>query len=357
MLEPIRPKTAAHRKRALLLFAFVGPLLLALLSFQNFSQPKESATAAVTTASASTLIPLNLNFEAGYSWGPTFIDRQETKYAGTQYVVTPQLRAPYETGFKDYPFTIDYATNYKATFDVDGNQNRFLKMNITSNLPVEENYKDKVELNVTQTSDPMYGFDFTSQGSSPNRRYLAFDFKLDAKYQVPYQWALHMQAFQSCGFGPPFAIYVESRPPDGNPLGPVNLIFVAKDDASNSGTFPSGTKIYRDGYEIYRLNNVKRDQWHKMVIQFQPMHNNDMSNGPTNKGQIAMWYEGSTDKAFVWYHDWGYAPNATSDCSGKPLEAKLNFKLGIYRRRHNSTQIIGFDNIRFGTTMESVTAP
>ena len=234
---------------------------------------------------------------------------------------------------------------------------RFLKMKITSNLAVEENYKDKVELNITQSADPSTVLNFESQGASPNRRYLAFDFKLDAKYQVPYQWALHMQAFQSCGYTPPFAIYVEPRAQNENPMGPVNLIFVAKDNASEVGNIPPGTKIYQDGYELYRINNVKRDQWHNMVIQLQPMHNNDTSSDPTNRGQIALWYERSADKAFVWQHDWGYAPSSTSDCSGKPLEAKLNFKLGIYRRRHNSTQIIGFDNIRYGGTKESVTSP
>lgn len=241
-----------------------------------------------------------------------------------------KLRGP----ARDFDFTIDAGTQYDVWVDAihAAGGGRSLALKIYSDK--DENVKDKIELNVVKHYDP----ERVRLGDNISH-YLSFDFMLDPKYEAPKSWVLHVQVWQCCGMNPPFAIFVA---PNTARNGDVEFRFVVRDDIEQRKDAAASA-----GKEVYRMN-IARGEWNNMIIKMDPSDDDD-----TKEGRLAMWYNGSLK--FDYRGDWGYTPGQIAKKHNKEMLSDMAIKVGIYRRRQATTQILYFDNIRVGTTYDSVT--
>jgi hypothetical protein len=238
-----------------------------------------------------------------------------------------------------YEFTVDAGTNYDVWLDKGVSQHRSpddeaLGVKITADQDV--NVKDKILLNLFRHRDR----EAINIGSQDHTRYIAFNFKLDAAYEVPSSWALHLQIWQCCGGPPPFSI---RSSPGRDRKGPVELTFNVTEITGGSGS--------RGAQQIVHRMNVDRERWYNMVLKLNPE-----PHGARAKGNISMWLDGA--RQFSFDGQWGYEPGPNSSQAneiGEPIKPNMGIGLGVYRRRQKTTQIIYFDNIRYGRTFEAVT--
>lgn len=274
---------------------------------------------AVLSLPAWSFDPVQLDFEERFLLNKAEVRGQEQ----------PRLRGP----VRDFDFTVDTGTQYDVWLDArhaaSGRRSLALKIYSERN----ENVKDKIELNIVKHNEPGR-LTLDEDGA----RYLGFDFMLDRQYETPRGWALHVQAWQCCGLNPPFAIFVVPSPDKNSE---VEFRFVVRDDREQTKSAATSA-----GKEVYRLK-VPRGEWNNMVIRMEPSHNDD-----TREGRLAMWFNKSLK--FDYRGDWGYTPGQIARKRNKEMRPEMAIKVGIYRRRQATTQIIYFDNIRYGTTYDSV---
>jgi hypothetical protein len=235
-----------------------------------------------------------------------------------------------------YEFTVDPGTDYhvwlnkKASSHLAPDEALGFRITAKSN----ENVKDKILLNVFRHRDP----EAINLNSFESPKYISFRFKLDDKYEVPNQWALHLQLWQCCGGPPPFSIRVTPRP---DRHGPVEFTFNVTEIARGAG--PRGRQNV-----IHRMI-VDRSRWYSMMLKLDPQ-----PPGASRPGNIAVWLD--NDLSFSYDGYWGYAPGSSmqSEEIGSVLGPNIGLGLGVYRRRQKTTQIIYFDDIKVGRTYEAI---
>jgi hypothetical protein len=235
-----------------------------------------------------------------------------------------------------YTFVADIGTEFKVWLDklslgvrATDTRSRALAFQITADT--ESNVKDKIVLNVVKTNGPEH-FDLNAADTT---HFLSFDFMLDRTYQAPHFWLLHMQVWQCCGGVPPFAIHVA---PTRNPSAPIELLFCVQDDS-----YRSVEHAGEPGRIIYRMI-ATREQWNTMVLALTPGTDETPS-----IGGVTMWL--NKKLMFSWKGPWGFRPTVNGERG-----TSMGVDIGIYRRRQMGMQTIFFDNIRYGSTYNSVTS-
>jgi hypothetical protein len=200
-----------------------------------------------------------------------------------------------------------------------------------------ENAKSKFEYNIVKhhgNQDESYYFSLFNGEA----RYLGFALKLDANnYQTPRNWLLHMQVWQCCGHRPPpLAMYIIPNP-DAN--APVQYKVTIRDDRYK------GKKNPEPGETSFLSGKLTRGVWHTFVFKLKPSYL-----GQEGQGEVTMWQDGEQKLSYV--GKWGYKPETLGGASR--TTDRLDIKLGIYRRRQATRQIIYLDNIRYGNSKEAV---
>jgi hypothetical protein len=206
---------------------------------------------------------------------------------------------------------------------------RSLGIQITSN--VNQPKKDKIVFALVPVEDAKH----LSADAPDNRRYVAFDFMLDPKYEKPTAWVMHFQAWQCCGGHPPFTMEVL---PGHDPAGPIDATFGIRDDAAENRRDHPRT--------VLAGVRLKRGEWYNIVFQLEPQ--SDSSSRP---GTLAMWLDGK--KRFNYTGHWGYQPMETR-VRDHLVHDQFSIELGIYRQRQTTTQTIYFQNLRYGKDLASV---
>lgn len=213
-----------------------------------------------------------------------------------------------------------------------------LGMGITSTY--QEAVKDKIMFSpvLSYYNDSMFV-------NLPVMHYVNFNFMLDPAYENPIGWLIHMQAWQDTGMSPPFTIEALPNP---NKTAPVSFIFNIRDDALEEQKLGQKKTIY--------TLPVTRGVWYNMTLGLMPSYD-----GLPQLGTITMWLNGQQMFSYKGY--WGYNPWAPPVWEPKsdvppvwnPYNAsEIGVEFGNYRGRQATTQIIYFNNIRYGTTLESV---
>ena len=233
-------------------------------------------------------------------------------------------------------YTADIGTDFATWLDErvptdSSGSDRSLAIKITSSI--DENVKDKILFSVVAHDSD----DHIRLLDVKNERYVSFNFMLDPHYELPHNWALHLQAWQCCGGHPPFAIKVS---PGRDPQGPVEFDFTVSNDAIEAG----GERPL----SIYKVA-ISRGEWHNIILKLKPR-----PIGSSDSGEIAVWLDAT--KKFSWRGYWGYTPSRYSMATKGLAKDNIGVELGIYRRRQSTTQTIFFDNIRFANTFEEVAA-
>lgn len=213
----------------------------------------------------------------------------------------------------------------------------------------EVTYKSKIEVDVAKFNDNYWNerFNnlFTLRNYDSYPRYLGFAFKMDPdsnKYQIPDNWALHMQVWQCCtGIQPPLVLQVLHK--DSGPNGEVKFVVIKRNDnhVNLPHTSTNGERLSFSGpiagQDYISLN---RGVWYRFVFRFLP--NPDIT---SNTGKIAIWLDGV--KILDHTGAWGYTAITNDDVN---IIDSYSVKLGIYRGVPNTKQQFYFDNIRWATT-------
>jgi hypothetical protein len=261
--------------------------------------------------------PVQLSFETGFHLGRTVIRGSEQ----------PRLHGP----TRSFDFTVDTGTQYDVWLDAKNAaaSQRSLALKIYSDS--DEGVKDKIELNVVKHNQP----ERLTIGDN-GARYLSFDFMLDPEYEAPRAWVIHVQAWQCCGKPPPFAIRVA---PKAHVRSEVEFRFLVRDDVTER------TNPRSEGREIHRMT-VPRGRWNNMAIFMQPSVGDD-----GRDGRLIVWYNRA--QTLDYRGSWGYRSEQLTR-QGRAMSPHMAVKIGIYRKRQATMQTIFVDNVRFGSTYESV---
>ncbi len=316
-------------RKSLLLFVLLSLTLQPAHSESGKLVNPRSSGIAITDPSER-ILDLNFSTEYGIDNYDVSQDAVRPLYFN---LVAPAGRA---RGNTRYRYTADIGTNFATWLDrrvpsgTEDPNDRSLAVKITAS--VDENVKDKILFSVVSHD----GENHLSIVEPGNERYLSFNFMLDPDYQLPHNWALHLQAWQCCGGHPPFSIRVK---PGRNVNGPIELEFMTSNDELESQSHDQFQSIYQ--------MELVRGEWHNMVLGLQPK-----PIGSLTPGKIEMWFDGQNKLAWSGY--WGYAPATRSYATKGLVRNNIGIELGVYRRRQTTTQTILFDNIRFGTTLKSV---
>lgn len=234
-----------------------------------------------------------------------------------------------------------------------GEEGHSLGMSIERESSVERaGKKSKIEINLVRhdeySTDEFYDNKFILKDGFG--LYLGFAFKLGADYESPNRWVLHFQVWESSGVArpnvqPPLALVVD--PTRSGDKRYVWMMLIKRNDifSENPPKYDNGQKLlFLDGSEFVKM---ERDKWYSIVFFLKP--NSDILSAPHDKlgsGAVSMWINGLE----VLNHSgpWGY--------SSKVLSSPRNYsiKLGIYRAAQNTSQVVYFDSIRWGTSFEAV---
>lgn len=195
-----------------------------------------------------------------------------------------------------------------------------------------EQVKDRSELNIVNHNDP----DALTFGK---RRYLSFSMKIQGETQAPRGWTLVHQLWQhnnTPSNGPPFALYVNTSE---NPDDDIVLQARVRNDQTGGET--------HQGIPVWE-QKVERGQFYKFTMQYQPYFAG-YSGGGFQEGQMALWFNGSTQPAFVYNGNFGYSYSPTNGISNS-----FDARVGIYRRMQDRNMIVFFDDIKYGPSASSV---
>jgi len=247
----------------------------------------------------------------------------------TYFNLLPPDQAPFH-------FVADIGTDFDVWLDPrvppgsEGAHARSLGFKITADEDI--NVKDKIMLSPVLHSSA-HRIDL---GGGDTQRYFSFDFMLDPAYEVPRGWLVHMQVWQCCTGHPPFTVHVT---PGRDKRGPVEFAFDVTDDAQEAAHYGIPAIIYRMG--------VQRGVWNRMAFRLNPQ-----ADGSGAPGDITMWLNGA--QKFDYHGFWAFQPGHADPVTHVPFTSRVGIDLGIYRRRQPSTQIIYFDNIRYGRSLADV---
>lgn len=170
------------------------------------------------------------------------------------------------------------------------------------------------------------------------RRYLSFSVKIHTNSQTPVGWTQIHQLWQhnsTPSNGPPFALYIKTSP---NPNADIVLQARIRNDQTGGGT--------HDGISIWE-QTIERGNFYKLTMQYQPYYSGYTGAG-FHEGQMALWFNGSTEPALVYRGNFGY------DASPSNISNSFDARVGIYRKMQDRSMIVFFDDIKFGSTASSV---
>lgn len=239
-----------------------------------------------------------------------------------------------------------------------------LAFQLTNAGTAGDHVKEKVMMPLTDPKN-IAGTEIPMWTSTPRPRYVSFDFKVDPAFQLSDMdmFTIHFQLLQGGGH-PVFTMETQR-----NPNGELDLVFYyTNDETEELFRCIDGNRWDYDLYrvEFHRVRNIARDEWKKYVFEFIPPHGGtDPAANPLNPGRIAVDVGGTGQFVATNGVFWGYKANPAllpytnvdSNCGwvNRP-QATLKGSIGIYRPRETAVHTVYFDNVRFGTTLEAVTA-
>ena len=233
------------------------------------------------------------------------------------------------------PFTVDIGTDFKAWLSdrIPPGRNQFGARSLAIQIisQVNENVKDKIFFDPV----PHASVEHIDIDAKDTLHYLSYSFMLDESYTVPHNWLIHMQAWQCCGGHPPFTMSVSTG---SDPKGPVEVTFGLRDDFVETEENGREQILYR--------TTVQRGEWINIGLALEPR-----ADGDKRAGSATMWWNGV--EKFSYRGFWGYRPGG-HPVDGHEVLPYIGIDLGTYRRRQKGSQIVYFDNIRYGTDMKSV---
>lgn len=185
-------------------------------------------------------------------------------------------------------------------------------------------------------------------------RYFAFSIRFDEKYQVPDldSWVMHYQVHQAGGSSPPMAMRIKPNVDINGPIMmQINLADQTHKDAREND--PDARVITNELFGTLEEDGSKtglplvRGKWYNFVFQLQPHSvHSDVNGKVTNtESRLNIWL----NKKMIFSEDryWGYDPVSVD-------KDRMSIKIGTYRRRHESNQIVDFKDVKYGNTLEDV---
>ena len=212
--------------------------------------------------------------------------------------------------------------------------------------------KDKVQLQLAELENPQLAL--VPVGGSEAHRFVGFEFKLAPDYAVPFgprgpgKFVIHFQLTQGNGH-PVFTVQTDRNADDSEAI---DLVFYVNNDEIENDFYCLNTRVSQ--LEIFRVPNIQRGEWHKLVMQFVPQFE-ESCNRKDGCGRIAAWLNGAAEPSMTFEGDWGYTPGEpTPACRPTSVPKQMSAGLGIYRNLRNGVHTIYFDNVKFGTTFDAV---
>ena len=174
--------------------------------------------------------------------------------------------------------------------------------------------------------------------SGEDTRFVSFNIMFDKGYEVSRHWVMHLRALECCGGTPPLTLNVT---PSEDKQAPIELTLGVRDEFT---TYLPGSPEH-----ILYKEQITRGVWKDVVLQIQP--------GPVSMGRarrVGLWMNGI--HVLDWSGNWGY-PAIPDPNKGGRASNMMGIDVGTYRRRQASTQVIYFNDMRWGNTLASVTSP
>lgn len=193
-----------------------------------------------------------------------------------------------------------------------------LGMKILQNTPTND--RDRMEFCIVDNQDS-YTLHFGET------RYVGFAMYIHPQHQTPNGWCYFMQVWQAHDTSnpkhPPLALKWKTN--DGTKWR------LVKEDDSDNGT---EEVIYTSSTDL------TKGVWHEFILKLVPSYNGDGTGGG-----VTLWLNG--DEVINESFDWGYDPTVSG------MEDRFDIRVGIYRYRQNTKQILVFDQLKYGTTYSS----
>ena len=268
--------------------------------------------------------------------------------------ITVDKGSRYRTWLQSEVAAVDVVEDCPPNCGIERDQ---LAFQIGKPAPDATHIKEKVMLPLTDPKN-VVGTQIPTWSAEAEPRYVSFDFMVDPTFEPSRMelFTIHFQLMQGSGH-PVFTMETQRV---GKRF---DLVFYYTNDETEEDFRCAGPAweygLYRR--EFHRVQDITLGEWKTYVFEFvAPFGGTDPGRAPLNPGRIAV----DVGNTGVWADTggafWGYRENSDAtpyECGyvTRPTP-RMNGTIGIYRAAEGVTQTVHFDNVRFGTTVEAVTA-